>query len=113
MAGRRQEKLVVDGQVHRLRDKLGNYLDGWGLRQRGDGFFIPVFLTLICQKLGKRLGNVRFQPKGGLFQNLQIDQVRFPRGKMIVECFLGLAENSLREKVVAITEVAKSAGLAQ
>jgi len=67
MAGHRQEKLVVKGQIHRLGDEVGHCLESRRLCERGDGFFIPGVLILICQQPGERLGNVRFQTDSGLF----------------------------------------------
>jgi hypothetical protein len=67
MLGHRQEKLVVKGQIHRLGDEVGHCREGRGLCERGDVFFIPGVLILICQQQGERLGDIRFQPDGGLF----------------------------------------------
>src|SRR3972149_6008914 len=86
--------------------------DGGRLCQRENGFFIPVVLLLLCQQYGERLCNIGFQTGGGLFQNPQIGHVCLARRHTPVKRLPGLAEDLLREKVVAMAVIAKTARVA-
>ncbi len=92
MAAHDLEELVVEGQVGGLR---GKRRDGLGSSPTAGqfeyGIFIPVGLVLF-QEQGQRLGDIRFQPEGGLFEDPQVGQVCPSGRQMLVEDIPGLAK---------------------